>query len=233
MTNRKSKRQEALKQWIAANEVDDIETFPVNRADFMSGFDAGWKAHKDEVQTLIENFEPAKSGDETGHYAQGYIDTRRSILALLESPQSLSTDRGDVTDTDRDIRPALRELERATDELCKCFCHTRDGLTICPDCESVHNSRDYQLRCKTCGTERVYVRGQYPGHDNRLVCPQCVRESLDDLIAVKGSERRSTNAGSLIGDFTRGEHCSICGMPMLDDKNHPLCVAAMSPQEAK
>lgn len=41
-------------------------------------------------------------------------------------------------------------------------------------------------RCDTCGTELVRIRGQYPGSDNRDVCPQCVQEKLEDLQTAQG-----------------------------------------------
>lgn len=87
----------------------------------------------------------------------------------------------------RDVRPALKALKAECEALCKCFCHSRDGLTICPDCEAVHNSWEYEMRCKMCGFDKVYIRGQYPGHDKRLVCPQCVQELYDDLVEPHGS----------------------------------------------
>jgi hypothetical protein len=87
----------------------------------------------------------------------------------------------------RDVRPALQSLKTECEALCKCFCHTRDGLTICPDCEAVHNSWEYEMRCKVCGFDKVYVRGQYPKTDNRLICPQCVQELYDDLTTASGS----------------------------------------------
>lgn len=103
----------------------------------------------------------------------------------LEGEESFLNQCGIAPKT-KDVRPALKALKQACEEFCKCFCHTRDGLTICPDCEAVHNSRDYQLKCKMCGTEQVYIRGQYPGHDNRLVCPQCTQERLEDLQSASG-----------------------------------------------
>lgn len=54
-------------------------------------------------------------------------------------------------------------------EICKCFCHTRDGLTICPDCEPVHNSRDYQLRCADIDDCSICGKPMSGGNH-----PQCV-----------------------------------------------------------
>lgn len=128
----------------------------------------------------------------------------------------------------RDVRPALRELKALAHEFCKCWCHSRDGLTICPDCAPVHNSRDYQLRCRECGSERIYVRGQYPGEDNRLTCPQCTQERLDDLTATTGTAKwvpSPRNTGMGTDGFY--DDCSICGEPM-PSGNHPQCVAIMS-----
>ena len=38
----------------------------------------------------------------------------------------------------REIQKRKSPTEKACENNCKCFCHIRDGLTICPDCESVH-----------------------------------------------------------------------------------------------
>lgn len=37
------------------------------------------------------------------------------------------------------------------------------------------------LSCACCGGKMVYVRGRHPGMDNRLVCPTCITETLDDI----------------------------------------------------
>lgn len=42
-------------------------------------------------------------------------------------------------------------------------------------------------RCNVCDSEQVLIRGQYPGSDNREVCPQCVQERLEDLLEQQGS----------------------------------------------
>lgn len=46
------------------------------------------------------------------------------------------------------------------------------------------------LSCDCCGGKMVYIRGRHPGMDNRLVCPTCMAETLDD---IKG--RLRTNYG--------------------------------------
>ena len=38
-----------------------------------------------------------------------------------------------------------------------------------------------RLGCDCCGGLMVYVRGRHPGMDNRLVCPTCMAETLDDI----------------------------------------------------
>ena len=35
--------------------------------------------------------------------------------------------------------------------------------------------------CDICGGRMVYIRGRYPGMDNRIVCPTCMAETLDDI----------------------------------------------------
>lgn len=35
--------------------------------------------------------------------------------------------------------------------------------------------------CGICGEKTVYVRGRYPGNDNRKVCPTCLQERLDQI----------------------------------------------------
>ena len=46
------------------------------------------------------------------------------------------------------------------------------------------------LSCDVCGGKMVYIRGRHPGMDNRLVCPICMAETLDDIKA-----RLRTNYG--------------------------------------
>lgn len=42
-------------------------------------------------------------------------------------------------------------------------------------------------QCMECGTTKALIRGQYPGHDKREVCPQCVMERLEDLETSRGT----------------------------------------------
>lgn len=37
------------------------------------------------------------------------------------------------------------------------------------------------LCCNICGGKMVYIRGRHPGMDNRIVCPTCMAETLDDI----------------------------------------------------
>ncbi len=37
------------------------------------------------------------------------------------------------------------------------------------------------LCCDVCGGKMVYIRGRHPGMDNRIVCPTCMAETLDDI----------------------------------------------------
>ncbi len=37
------------------------------------------------------------------------------------------------------------------------------------------------LCCDVCGGRMVYIRGRHPGMDNRIVCPTCTAETLDDI----------------------------------------------------
>ena len=37
------------------------------------------------------------------------------------------------------------------------------------------------LCCSICGGRMVYIRGRHPGMDNRIVCPTCMAETLDDI----------------------------------------------------
>lgn len=37
------------------------------------------------------------------------------------------------------------------------------------------------LACDVCNTERVYVKGELLAVSNRLVCPQCAQNALDDI----------------------------------------------------
>ena len=45
------------------------------------------------------------------------------------------------------------------------------------------------LCCDLCGGKMVYIRGRHPGMDNRIVCPTCMAETLDD---IKGRLRDDT-----------------------------------------
>lgn len=36
-------------------------------------------------------------------------------------------------------------------------------------------------QCGACGGTQVYVRGRYPTHDNRLVCPTCLADRMDNI----------------------------------------------------
>ena len=35
--------------------------------------------------------------------------------------------------------------------------------------------------CGICGGILVYIRGRYPNHDNRLVCPCCLQERIEQI----------------------------------------------------
>ena len=45
-----------------------------------------------------------------------------------------------------------------------------------------HIKNDAKHQCNVCGGIMVYIRGRHPGHDNRLVCPTCAVESLEQII---------------------------------------------------
>ncbi len=38
--------------------------------------------------------------------------------------------------------------------------------------------------CGVCGGIQVYIRGRYPNHDNRLTCPTCTRERLEQILEI-------------------------------------------------
>lgn len=35
--------------------------------------------------------------------------------------------------------------------------------------------------CGICGGLMVFVRGRHPGHGNRLICPTCLAEKMDNI----------------------------------------------------
>ena len=38
--------------------------------------------------------------------------------------------------------------------------------------------------CPICGGAFAYIRGRFPGHDKRKVCPTCAQEKLDSINSV-------------------------------------------------
>ena len=74
----------------------------------------------------------------------------------------------------------------------KCGCRVIDGVHIANwHCDSVPVPAapaspfapfaDVSEPCGLCGGKRVYIRGRHPGEDNRVVCPTCLAETLDDI----------------------------------------------------
>lgn len=54
------------------------------------------------------------------------------------------------------------------------------------DCKEVKETRASSanselLSCSICGGRMVFIRGRHPGMDNRVVCPTCMAEKLDDI----------------------------------------------------
>jgi hypothetical protein len=37
------------------------------------------------------------------------------------------------------------------------------------------------LCCDLCGGTMISIRGRHPGMDDRIVCPTCMAETLDDI----------------------------------------------------
>lgn len=42
--------------------------------------------------------------------------------------------------------------------------------------------------CNVCGGKMVYIRGRYPGTDNRLVCPTCAVERLEQIRKISSPD---------------------------------------------
>jgi len=53
----------------------------------------------------------------------------------------------------------------------------KDGKCTCSDASECSDL----LCCDICGGKMVYIRGRHPGMDNRIVCPTCMAETLDDI----------------------------------------------------
>lgn len=52
-------------------------------------------------------------------------------------------------------------------------------------------------KCGACGGRQVFVRGRYPGHDNRPVCPQCLAERLDGIRNISSEHYGQAASGEL------------------------------------
>jgi hypothetical protein len=44
------------------------------------------------------------------------------------------------------------------------------------------------LGCGVCGGKMVFVRGRYPGTDNRKVCPTCLADRMDMIQELTSAE---------------------------------------------
>jgi len=56
------------------------------------------------------------------------------------------------------------------------------ALTNGHSCPTASVSAEFDLlSCDACGGRMVYIRGRHPGMDNRIVCPTCMAETLDDI----------------------------------------------------
>jgi hypothetical protein len=47
-----------------------------------------------------------------------------------------------------------------------------------------NKSTDKVETCSCCGGKQVYIRGRYPNTDNRLVCPTCATERLEQIQTI-------------------------------------------------
>ena len=74
------------------------------------------------------------------------------------------------------------------------FCNTcrqsHKSGEICP--VPIHKDDN---ACGICGSKKVYIRGKHPGHDNRLVCPTCVQERLEQINEISSREYGLTAMG--------------------------------------
>ena len=52
-------------------------------------------------------------------------------------------------------------------------------------------------RCGFCGGKQVAIRGKHPGEAERLVCPRCLQERLDNHIASSTGVGAKTTGGGL------------------------------------
>lgn len=51
-----------------------------------------------------------------------------------------------------------------------------------------HVGSDDLLGCGVCGGRMVFVRGRYPGTDNRKVCPTCLADRMDMIRELTSAE---------------------------------------------
>ncbi len=51
--------------------------------------------------------------------------------------------------------------------------------------EKINNSIS---RCSVCGGKVAYIRGKYPGHDKRRVCPTCLQEKIELINDMSGED---------------------------------------------
>lgn len=61
------------------------------------------------------------------------------------------------------------------------------------------------LVCGVCGGKMVFVRGRYPGTDNRKVCPTCLADRMDMIRELTSAEYGQTyEAHPNVPDQPRG-----------------------------
>lgn len=72
-----SHKQDALRKYNQDQGLVSPNGFEIT-------FEAGYDAAVTSIRHAIQHVQAVKDGDEDGHYAQGFIDTRRHILGLLE-----------------------------------------------------------------------------------------------------------------------------------------------------
>ncbi len=61
------------------------------------------------------------------------------------------------------------------------------------------------LGCGVCGGKMVFVRGRYPGTDNRKVCPTCLADRMDMIQELTSAEYgQAHEAHTNVGDELHG-----------------------------
>lgn len=89
-----------------------------------------------------------------------------------------------ITDTAMDkILPQPQQELKA--QYCCCY-ESGKVNTLCP----IHKPlppEPIEL-CGICGGKQIYIRGRYPHTDNRLTCPTCCQERLDQIRDVSDKD---------------------------------------------